>query len=97
MQQLLASDVFIFPSERESYGLPLVEALAAGVPILCSDIEPFRELAGDAAVYFRRDTGSLQRAVEMVAPQSVRAAMAERGATRVVPNTGWDVFSEGTP
>ena len=42
----------IAPSEFEGFGMPLSEALAAGLPTACSTIEPFEEIAGDAAVRF---------------------------------------------
>jgi len=42
----------VFPSKFEGWGLPIVEAFAAGIPVACSDIPVLREVAGDAAVYF---------------------------------------------
>jgi glycosyltransferase involved in cell wall biosynthesis len=39
------------PSEAEGFGLPLVEAMATGAPLLVSDLPVFREVAGEAAVY----------------------------------------------
>lgn len=39
------------PSEAEGFGLPIVEAMACGAPLLASDIAVLREIAGDAAVY----------------------------------------------
>lgn len=45
------ASLILFPSEAEGFGLPLVEALAAGAIVLASDIPVFREVAGDAAVY----------------------------------------------
>jgi glycosyltransferase involved in cell wall biosynthesis len=39
------------PSRSEGFGIPIVEAGLAGIPIFCSDIAPFRETAGDAALY----------------------------------------------
>jgi alpha-1,3-rhamnosyl/mannosyltransferase len=39
----------VMPSHYEGFGLPLVEAMAAGAPVLCSDIPVFREVAGEAA------------------------------------------------
>lgn len=43
---------FIFPSLYEGFGIPVLEAMDAGVPVVCSDIEPLREIAGEAAVFF---------------------------------------------
>jgi glycosyltransferase involved in cell wall biosynthesis len=42
--------VFAFPSLHEGFGLPVLEAMSAGVPVVASDIPPVREVAGDAAV-----------------------------------------------
>lgn len=45
-------DLFVFPSLCESFGHPMVEAMAHGLPILVSNTPVNRELCGDAAVYF---------------------------------------------
>lgn len=42
----------IMPSLAEGFGIPIIEALAATTPVLCSDIAVFREVAGDLADYF---------------------------------------------
>lgn len=41
----------LLPSEREGFGLPLVEALGCGTPVLASDIPVLREVGGEAACY----------------------------------------------
>ena len=46
------SDLFVFPSLAESFGYPLVEAMAMGLPIVASDIPVCREICGKGAVYF---------------------------------------------
>ncbi len=43
---------FIYPSTFEGFGLPVLEAMAAGVPVACSDIPPLREIAGSTVHYF---------------------------------------------
>jgi len=42
----------IFPSKFEGWGLPILEAFAAGVPVACSRISPLAELVGEAALLF---------------------------------------------
>jgi glycosyltransferase involved in cell wall biosynthesis len=42
----------ILPSFAEGFGVPIIEALAANTPVLCSDIPVFREVAGELADYF---------------------------------------------
>ena len=44
--------LFVFPSFYEGYGLPIVEALHHGIPVLASDIEVFREIGADYCEYF---------------------------------------------
>ncbi len=46
------SAMCIVPSLYEGFGVPLLEAMWANVPVVCSDIPVFREVAGDSALYF---------------------------------------------
>jgi len=46
------ADALIFPSVLESYGLPLIEAMIIGIPILAADLPYARVLCGDEAIYF---------------------------------------------
>jgi glycosyltransferase involved in cell wall biosynthesis len=43
---------FIYPSTFEGFGMPVLEAMAARVPVACSDIPPLREVAGSTVHYF---------------------------------------------
>ena len=47
-----SAKAFVFPSLAEGFGLPGLEAMAAGCPVVCSDIPVFHEIYGDAAIYF---------------------------------------------
>jgi glycosyltransferase involved in cell wall biosynthesis len=56
--------VFVFPSLVETFGNPLVEAMACGAPIACSNTAGMPEVAGDAAEFF--DPGSVESMVEVI-------------------------------
>ncbi len=45
------AEAFVFPSAYEGFGLPVLQAMACGVPTVCSDIPALREVAGDAALF----------------------------------------------
>ena len=45
------SALLVMPSEREGFGLPLLESLACGTPVVASDIAALREVGGDAVTY----------------------------------------------
>ncbi len=61
---LRAIDIFCFPSLWEGFGIALVEAMAAGLPVIASDIPPHREVLGDAGIFVPTgDSHSLAKAI----------------------------------
>jgi glycosyltransferase involved in cell wall biosynthesis len=58
------ADAFVFPSLYEGFGLPVLEAMAHGVPVACSDASSLPEVAGDAALLFDpRDPSAIAAAI----------------------------------
>ena len=49
--------IFAFPSLYEGFGIPILEAMSQGIPVIASDIPSLKEIAGKGALYF--NTGSL--------------------------------------
>jgi len=58
---------FVFPSLFEGFGIPPLEAMVMGCPVICSDIPVLREVLNDAPVYFQpQDSADLEKAIEQV-------------------------------
>ena len=61
------SDLVFIPSKQEGFGLPLLEAGLLKLPIVCSDISPFREIGGSDVMYF-----SFQESPEEIAEKIIK-------------------------
>jgi glycosyltransferase involved in cell wall biosynthesis len=69
------ASVFVLPSLYEGFGLPVLEAMACGTPVICSDRASLPEVAGDAALLVNPDSeDDLLRALTSVLDDSATAA-----------------------
>jgi len=75
---------FIYPSSFEGFGMPVLEALASGIPTACSEIPPIREFVGRSALYFDpSDIDSIGKAMErIVSDQDLRGKLSAEGPAR---------------
>ena len=79
-------EILIFPSLYEGFGIPVLEAMSFGKPVLCSNVAGLPEVAGEAALYFDpRKPGDIARCIErLVCDESLAAGLISKGRRRVV-------------
>jgi glycosyltransferase involved in cell wall biosynthesis len=95
---LVLPSVTIPPVHREQFGRVLVEAMAAGVPVIGSDSGAIPEVIGDAGMVVpERDPMTLAAALDTVLSDApLRARLSERGRRRAATRFAWPVVAEQT-
>ena len=90
------AELFVFPSYLETFGHPLLEAMASEVPVVAADIPVFREIAGDGAFYADPHAArSLANAMDAVLyDPEARNMLVKRGLERV-REFSWDRSAAG--
>jgi glycosyltransferase involved in cell wall biosynthesis len=88
---------FISATLFEGFGLPVLEALAAGVPAACSAIEPLKSIAGAAALWFdpADEMAILDAMRQITSDEAVRARLSAAGPVRASQFT-WRKSAEAT-
>jgi glycosyltransferase involved in cell wall biosynthesis len=91
------ASVFVFPSLYEGFGLPPLEAMACGTPVIVSKAASLPEVCGDAAVYVDpMSEDSIAGAIrDLVMSPSRREELSRRGLARA-QKFSWRSFAEGT-
>jgi glycosyltransferase involved in cell wall biosynthesis len=84
LQLYARAQAFVYPSTFEGFGMPVLEAMAAGIPLACADIPPLREVAGDAALFFDPlSEDAIATALDrIVSDTCLRAELALKGPDR---------------
>ena len=79
-----AAEVLVLPSFEEGFGLPIVEAMACGTPVICANAASMPEIAGDSALLFDpNDSQDLHRALlNILSSADLRQSLRERGFIR---------------
>ncbi len=88
---------YVNPTLFEGFGMPVLEALAAGVPAAVSAIEPIRSVAGDAALLFdpESDDAMLEALVRVTGDTDLRRRLSEAGPVRAAGFT-WQAAARST-
>ena len=82
--------LIVFPSLSEGFGIPLVESMACGCPVVCSNVTSIPEVVGEAALTF--DPGSAEEMAEQIwslwGDDTLRQKYRTKGLARVKPFNG---------
>ncbi|MPZ14452.1 MAG: glycosyltransferase [Chloroflexi bacterium] len=78
------AEVLVYPSLYEGFGLPVLEAMACGTPVVCSNVAAFPEFAGDAALLVTpEDPEAIADAIERIClDTALRGTLRDRGIQR---------------
>ncbi len=91
------ADLFLFLTRYEGFGLPVVEAQAMDIPVICSDIPVLREVGGDGARYVDRDApvAIAEALFTLITDQAEYTALVRKGITNR-DRFGWDRMARET-
>lgn len=78
------AEAFVFPSLFEGFGIPLLEAMACGAPVITSSVSSMPEVAGDAALYINPNSAEelRQALLTLTRDQDMKASFIEKGFRR---------------
>jgi len=94
---MASSSVLVLPSLEEGFGLPVAEAMAAGLPVVCSRGSALQEVAGEAATLIDPlDTQSIAEGIEKVLDDSQQAEVQRRRGLEQSRLFDWDAAAART-
>jgi len=91
------ADFFVFPSLYEGFGLPILEAMRCGVPVIASRVASLPEVAGDAALYVDpNDPGDIaEKMVKLAFDETLKEALRRKGFVQAA-NFSWEKTAKKT-
>jgi len=91
------SSAYVCPSLWEGFGIPGLNAMASQIPLICSNIPTFKEIYGDAAIYFNPNdpVDIAQKIKHVLTSKKTRLGLVERGKKQV-KNYSWQKMAKQT-
>ena len=85
------ADMFIYPSKYEGFGIPVLEAMACGIPVIASNTSSSPEVGGNSALYFNPDSDvDLQdKIMKIMNDKQLRTTLINRGYENI-KRFSWD-------
>lgn len=92
---LASAEIFVFPSLYEGFGIPILEAMSVGTPVIASDIPPHREIAGEAALFFdpKSPEDLSQKIEEILGSSKLKSNLIQEGREQV-KKFSWQASAE---
>ena len=90
-------DVFVYPSLYEGFGLPVLEAMKCGAPVITSNVSSLPEVGGNACIYIdpNDDKSLADNIYSVISDSALKKSMAEKGNFRA-KDFSWDKCAEET-
>jgi glycosyltransferase involved in cell wall biosynthesis len=89
------ASLFVYPSKYEGFGMPIVEAMLAGIPVLSADVAALREIGGEAVLYFdvRKPKQMRDKMMELLVNKDLQKQLIRKGLARA-KLFNWDKYED---
>ena len=89
--------MFVFPSLYEGFGIPVLEAMASGIPVICAENSSLVEIGGEAALYFKTDDSqNLTNCINKIIKDAEFEKNFIQKGTEHVKNFSWEKCAQET-
>ncbi len=88
---------FVMPSLEEGFGIPLLEAMAAGCPVVTSNAASLPEVGGNACLYFdpKKEGDTVEKIIQVIGNESLRKELIKKGHNRI-KDFSWEKMAKQT-